>query len=608
MNPQDVLETLASRGIHCWTDGTQLLARGPVEQLDEDMRASLSVNREEILRMLKGGFRGGPRDPEADTDSWHEAIGASIGGSGTPIIDPARMANRLRVTMRPPPQDSSPLMATFSSDLARMLADLGVEIVPWTSAFTNEADPTTESAARQGSRGTIRADIDAVFDVERAPSAWRTVRTTLADAHYRLRAGSTADMPSITSALRAGAWLDDDLVVQLEDPARTQIVLLRELASDEWSSELSYAEKIDRGLKTLFGSFSQIALSVDRERAAIINLNLCDTVIPRVTLHEHLKRTLIPKLYVPIRPIPLSRFRMGRYDPQSPYVSALTALGRSLAPTGLFPSGSSLAQLIRRRSRRDMFSILADGRAGVSYGFVAVIEPPRWSGDPRELDRAAWEALEPVEGQSPEAVRQNANGRRYLGVGAARERRYLQIPDLWLLSSRSGADKTGLEASDVVRVGLERGDLHFQIAGNASEMKNVRPSYDLYVMFGMALATALCEPRLLEKGAALIHFHGYPSPDWFTGTDCFAGTLNPSMPCGTFESGVLGFLGVVEALKDRQSVPKLITVIEPDHGVNMLSPDPEWLVERLINGAQSGQVELGGRHFQALRHAAMDGH
>ncbi|NJM95801.1 MAG: hypothetical protein HC800_00010 [Phormidesmis sp. RL_2_1] len=118
-----------------------------------------------------------------------------------------------------------------------------------------------------------------------------------------------------------------------------------------------------------------------------------------------------------------------------------------------------------------------------------------------------------VEGLSAEEVRQNAHGRQYLKTTvqttAGLETVYQQIPDIWLVCSRSGANKTNLDLlQDILRLGV-CGKLVLQVAEGidmANSKIDVKPSYDTYVMVAIALAAALYTPELIQSGAPIIHF------------------------------------------------------------------------------------------------------
>jgi hypothetical protein len=76
---------------------------------------------------------------------------------------------------------------------------------------------------------------------------------------------------------------------------------------------------------------------------------------------------------------------------------------------------------------------------------------------------------------------------------------------------------------------------------------------------------------------------------------------NPSVPCGTYESGVFNFLGIADLGDQIISDVNLISLVEPDHGTNFIANDLEYLVNRLKAGCVTGQIELGGKNFPSLK-------
>ena len=79
-----------------------------------------------------------------------------------------------------------------------------------------------------------------------------------------------------------------------------------------------------------------------------------------------------------------------------------------------------------------------------------------------------------------------------------------------------------------------------------------------------------------------------------------SGIENPSVPCGTYESGVFNFLSLSRLRADNEAEVTLAALVEPDHGTNFVAADPDYLVARLKAGIEKGQIALGGRHFASL--------
>ena len=100
---------------------------------------------------------------------------------------------------------------------------------------------------------------------------------------------------------------------------------------------------------------------------------------------------------------------------------------------------------------------------------------------------------------------------------------------------------------------------------------------------------------------SILHFHGYPDPCWFRVSEHHAGAQNPSLPCGTVEAALLNYSAVYETAAKNGSDIKLLCLVESDHGVNVLGPDREYLVQRLLAGSSEGHILLGGKYLPMLK-------
>jgi hypothetical protein len=167
------------------------------------------------------------------------------------------------------------------------------------------------------------------------------------------------------------------------------------------------------------------------------------------------------------------------------------------------------------------------------------------------------------------------------------------------VSSRSGADKQNLQARDVVRVGLINGVIQFQTNEDVDLTKErIRPSFDTYVMLAQALGAALFTPEMLKGGMPVVHFHGSIAPDFFQEGEVYIGANNLSMPCGTIQAALLNYQGF-QRFQGRDL--SLLCLVEPDHGVNVIGKNTKDLTQRLYQGSERGQVQLGGKFIPALK-------
>jgi hypothetical protein len=75
---------------------------------------------------------------------------------------------------------------------------------------------------------------------------------------------------------------------------------------------------------------------------------------------------------------------------------------------------------------------------------------------------------------------------------------------------------------------------------------------------------------------------------------------NTSVPCGTYESGFFNFLSIHNIADKIDNNIVLASLIEPDHGTNIITSNLEYLLARLETGIKHEQIELGGKHFTSL--------
>jgi hypothetical protein len=512
--------------------------------------------------------------------------------------DPKEMAKRVKVTFRPLPDVyENKTIIEFRKTLEDKLKYYGVQVVPWKEAAEIVPNSIISTILRTRK---VKSSIHAVIDIDRPYSPIRKIVSKFAEKIYRYF--RSPDM-SVMEILKTSGWADNFTARHLQDPFNTQIITITSLNPEFADDATPYDRKIAIGLQDLIRTMSEIVIGVSEDRFSIINMNLSDSIFFKEQLDEFISNSLIPKIYAPIKPPVLTRFEKGEYDPtQSPYAMQLASLGKQLQSTDLFPTGSRFSEKISRLSHRDVVEKILEGRTGVSYGFIAIAETPRYEGT-KEITRDEWESLPEVNGFNTEVLRQNENGRWYVKTLIRDREVYQQVPDIWIVTSRSGCDKTNLDPkTDVIRIGLVKGKLNLQVPEGVNlNRRDIRPSFDTYVIIAQALASALYSPELIKEGMPIVHFHGYPDPGWFQQNEYHTGAKNPSMPCGTVEAALLNYSAIYKMANQNGGNMNLLCLVESDHGVNILGPNREYLIERLMQGADQGHILLGGKYLPYLK-------
>ncbi|MEM9904894.1 MAG: hypothetical protein AAF921_07720 [Cyanobacteria bacterium P01_D01_bin.44] len=616
MNTLELIENLTQKGVTFLVSENTLNIRAPKGIVTPEIRTMLTRHKPAILTLLQEKPLTHPHEKPGTCQQPYHALSLTTlgrligGGHRSPTIDPTAMAQALVVAFRPlPPGYKNETIRQFRAELQAKLEGYGVRVEPWGQAtkpfhYSLKIPPFNWKIHLK--TNVVRSRINAVIDVERPASVRRTAENWFAEKIYQLyvrffHKGNRTSIPRIVGLI---GWAEDHVAKYIENPTDTQVITLTEVDREFINPDLHYRDKITLGLNTLIRTFSELVIGVSEDCISILNMNLSDSKFARDEIDRFVLKSLIPKVFVPIAPLLIDQFEVGDYNPRgSKFADQLVSLGRELASTGLLPPGFKLSQVIQRQSHRDIVDIVVNGRTGVSYGFIAYIEPPIYVGEP-EITGAEWASLQPIDFLSDLEVRQNAAGRRYVRLQTTAGENFKQIPDIWLVSSRSGSNKTDLKCDrDVLRVGLKQGLLLQLPQDTAAIATDIKPSYDIYVMVAIALAAAIYTPDLVKQGAPIVHFHGYPSANWFQSGEHFIGVDNPSVPCGTYESGVFNFLGISRLAEQNPSEISLISLIEPDHGTNIIAANPQYLIDRLKQGCHQGHIELGGKHFASLRSA-----
>ncbi len=513
--------------------------------------------------------------------------------------NPTEMSERVIVTFKPLPKNYPDTeISAYRERLRNSLLSNGVNVISWEDATTE--DGSYGMFSRLMGLRSVRRKVNAVIDVKKKLSPIRWLLSKVAENIYRI---VRKDSLSVSSILKISGWADDFTVGYLQDPYNTQVITIMSLDPEFENEDTTYERKISLGLKNLITNMSEIVIGVSHSKFGITNMNLSDSIYAHDQLDDFVLYSLIPKIYAPIKPPVLTRFSVSEYDPKEfEYARKLSALGADLKSTELFPAGSKFSDAIKRLSHRDVANKILDGRTGVSYGFIALAEPPGYDGD-KYIDENMWNSLQEIPSYNPDELRAASNDRWYVRTLLGDETVYQQVPDIWIVTSRSGCDKTNLNPdSDIVRIGLVKGKLHLEIPrGVDLGRKDIRPSFDTYVILSQALSSALYAPSLIEKEMSILHFHGYPDPCWFGASEHHAGARNPSLPCGTVEAALLNYSAVYETATENGSDIKLLCLVESDHGVNVIGPDREYLVQRLLAGSSEGHIILGGKYLPMLK-------
>ena len=293
-----------------------------------------------------------------------------------------------------------------------------------------------------------------------------------------------------------------------------------------------------------------------------------------------IENCLIPKLTAQVIPPNILTDIDFRYDSFNPletkYSYVIDDLKRAsllLKEDGLIMSHTKVSSLsYKNKFHERVVNTYLDHRTGMSYGFMT------------------WQ--QPVNSKpaiAKEYEYHNGESETDLVTISFLEKKYIvEIPDVWVVATRSGSDKTKLDAtSDLVQMGLSNGKIILDLPVGIDKDADVKPSYDTLAILAHAVSNSIVSSilkaeigdntfsRALDtKGLSLFHWHGYLEKGQFPLNHFEHGEENPSVSCSTQQSAVYSLLGKLEALENS-----IISEtdfhgdihVEPHHGTNISS-------------------------------------
>lgn len=288
----------------------------------------------------------------------------------------------------------------------------------------------------------------------------------------------------------------------------------------------------DTALRLFAYHMTNIVIAVGDETWLLYNFNASHPIyrLDRNDFDQIILQALVPKIVAPIRPVKFEEFEIEQEafstdnTENRPYVEDFVKSSGLFKNTGLYPAGRTIDSLpFRNGFYRWIGGIHLDQRNGMSYGFLA-----------RQLPVVPSRIIPVVEAKKQFApyFRDDkdyfrADGKLYILLELIPgERICLEVPDVWVLSQRSGIDKLNVNPPrDLIKLGLIRGRLHLQTPQRHVLLKGHRPSFDTRVILAHAVGNAIIASLLahyrpqaafgntaVHDGFAIVHWHGYFHP------------------------------------------------------------------------------------------------
>lgn len=500
---------------------------------------------------------------------------------------------------------SAPVLA-FAKQLEETLIELGVRIIPYREALENV--PTKKRIKRL--LASLSNNVLYLFEKTRGKTDRvyidsKTIKGIL--KKHRIRPG--------VSVIALGENEMGHMPIDVASSFRLSSVITILDKPKTITEQSNFYDHFDTAMRLFAFHMTNIVIVVDKENWVVYNFNASH---PFYKLKSNFKHDvlygLLPKIAAPIRPYRFSDFTVIQkpFDStdsvHSPLVRDLVESGPLFESFSMYPPGKKISDLpFRNKFYAWIGQLHLDHRTGMSYGFLANQMPVM----PSPLIPFANIAKE-LGGNPPQEDLFYVGDDMYIVIEIKEGKFALKVPEVWLISQRSGANKTNMDPiKDVVKIGLKNGIMYIQAPKGVVFKKDYKPSFDTGVMLAHSVGNAIIasilnytDPtnrfleHIMKHGMALSHWHGYINPSHIPEGWSVHGIKNPHVACSSPQSALYALEGKLRAFSEarQQGLAYRGDIhIEPHHGTNISYPTQKKLAELI--GQAKDFTELGNKYL-----------
>lgn len=541
-----------------------------------------------------------------------EAIKKILNIKGDICIDLPEMVKKIEITFFPYiPSKISKELIEFFEELKSAFKKLGIRIVPYNeiliklplkklvriffTAMVNTFVKKLEKLIGAGDEKN-KVTLDIFFQMKKRRKVKRGVSI------ITLGEGNTGNLP--VDYLMG--FRDNSIVTIIDIPVGI-------------GYETDFETHFNTAVNLFAYHMTNIIIGVDNEKWIFYNLDGAHPIYPRKdNLESYILKILVPRLAASIQPPRLSEFitQEESFNPNDnlhkSLVQDLIEGGITLDKIGLFPQRKLIKELpFRNDFYKWVGQIHLDTRAGMSYGFLA-----------RQLPVKLPSLL------TAEAIQKELGNKFFIDNNKdffiinkslflkiqllSKISYYLKVPEVWVLTQRSGSDKTRLDPQkDLIKIGLSQGRMILQTPLGLKLQPGYRPSYDTRVILAHAIGNVIVGAILLQfypnnlfskwlqsTGMALAHWHGYFNKAFIPSGWHIHGGDNPHVSCSTPQAAMYALEGKIKVFMECLRLNKKYLGdihIEPHHGTNITYPSLRELGVFLTSHPKA--TELGNRYL-----------
>lgn len=354
--------------------------------------------------------------------------------------------------------------------------------------------------------------------------------------------------------------------------------------------ETDLQRRVNGVVSALVWHMAHIVVYVDETTWTVCNMNGAMDTFSISSLEGRLIDSFVPKLACPVVPPQRSdfEFRSQSFDISEfglvEHVSDLVVASRLWGNKGLLASQTRLDDLAFRNPKyRRIAAAFLSWRTGMSYGFLAR-QLPTATQPAVDLDDAPARIMRLINWNEKDYC--EIDGHLCVVLRLENKRYMVQVPDVAVLCTRSGCEKTRLDPDrDLMKIKLCEGRIIVETPTSVSCNSDSQPSFDTTVIVAHALGNGIVASlakklfpksqfhlRLSNKGLAIAHWHGFLYAAELPTGYISHGADNPPVSCSTPQAAVFALSGKLRAFGNsvQEGIEYLGDVhVEPSHGTNL---------------------------------------
>ncbi len=539
----------------------------------------------------------------------YEAYKKILGISEDVDITIDQMQKKIIIAFYPHKDKASKNVLRFESDFKSSLNDLNIQTLPFDDIWENVGVLKRIKRFSKYIINNIVCFIKTVLNINRSD--------VILPLSTIIKLAGKKKIKKNISIVCIGEQNPDDLVMQYISNFKTNSIITILDMPSSIDENTDFSDHFNQSMKLFAYHMTNIVICVNDKNWLIYNFNASHPIYsyPDKKLSEHIRNSLIPKLAAPISPHRLADFIIDEAEfdyKQTDISSAVIDMiegSKMFSNTGLYPAGKSIDELpFRRAFHKHIGKLHLDNRNGMSFGYFAYQLPSKLE------DIITLKEFRKI---FPSAFDHNDyyvsdKGKIYVSLSVNNEQLVMPIPDAWVISLKSGSDKTNINPQkDLIKMGLINGKLMMQWPKNTKIDNTYKPSFDTKVILAHCVGNIMIAQvfkyfnksgdfvnQVKEIGYSINHWHGYFNPELLMKNVYVYGSNNPHVSCSSPQSAIYALEGKLTCILGNIDIMSSYhgdIHVEPHHGINVSFYSLVELAKYIQNNPES--TKLGNKYL-----------